>query len=67
MPNMRRAARTKPVSGDATHWGTVARQYKAGSKPVSEWRGNPLGDYAPIRLAALNEWHCYTRGGYAPM
>ena len=47
-------------------WGTVTRWYKAGGKPVSEWRGNPLGDYAPIRLAALNEWQCYTRGGYAP-
>ena len=30
------AGSTGPVSGDATHWGTVARQYKAGSKPVSE-------------------------------
>ena len=46
------AGSTGPVSGDATHWGAVTHQYEAGSKPVSEWRGNPLGDYAPTRLAA---------------
>ena len=35
VPNMRLAARSQ-YSGDATHWGAVTRQYKAGSKPVSE-------------------------------
>jgi hypothetical protein len=46
-PNMGLAV-SQDAIGDVSHWMVMPR-YKAGGKPVSEWRGYPLGGYAPIR------------------